>query len=431
MIICDVTLPLLTVSFSSRLILNQSQVVALDMSGQELWISEMLEGIASGSPVVSDDGDYVFLTHNTNFETVGYFSTLWAAQNGTLFYSMTNETSPFGPPGIFHSPAEGYYDGGNGDGNTNDLIQWTVQPKPDAATIGKGAIFGFQFPVTFNDTPDDVGYFLMGDIDRDFMGITRPVMTNEGRSSYWSVSRSAYYAWVGQAGFDRYKFSRFPTAVEGFSRNLISPGQPCFAAPALSSDPTEPVLFGGSADTEFVRLNFDFTVKTSVTTSSHIMAEAKVDPADRAVYFVESDGIVHQASFDTIADIWSLPLAFGVEGEMAISKNGAILYAADTRGFITALQVADIPVTLMPSASPSTSPSMNPTGPTAGPAVATAGPTASPTTGNGETVPSSAMPSPDMPSPSTSAPTDSPTEASAAAQSLLVAFVAIAACLLI
>ena len=96
------------------------------MNGNELWVSLPMEGIPSGTPVISDDGDYVFMTHNANFNSIGYFSALWAAEAGTLFYSMSNETSAFGPLGIYHSPAEGYYDGENGVDNTNDMIMWSV-----------------------------------------------------------------------------------------------------------------------------------------------------------------------------------------------------------------------------------------------------------------------------------------------------------------
>jgi hypothetical protein len=119
----------------------------------------------------------------------------------------------------------------------------------------------FQFTVTFHNTSNDVGYFLIVDIAPDFMGISRPIISNEGPNSYWSVSCSGYSAWVREDGLDSYKFNRFPSAIKGFSRSLNYPGQPCFAAHALSSNPTEHAHFSGSADTEFVCLSFDFSVK--------------------------------------------------------------------------------------------------------------------------------------------------------------------------
>jgi hypothetical protein len=56
------------------------------MDGNELWNSLQMESVAAGNHVVSDDGGYVFLIHNVAFSTIGFFSVLWAAANGTLFY---------------------------------------------------------------------------------------------------------------------------------------------------------------------------------------------------------------------------------------------------------------------------------------------------------------------------------------------------------
>jgi hypothetical protein len=230
------------------------------MDGNKLWTSPMLAGIPSGTPVVSNDGEYVFLTHNANFATVGYFSTLWAGPgNGALFYSMSNETSAFGAVGIFHNPSEGYYDGANGVNNRNDMIMWCQQPKPEDATIDDGAMFGFQFPVGFTGiNASDIGYFQLGDEPRDFQSDKPPVITNEGRSAYWGVSRSGYWAWVGEGTNGRGKFNRGPTNTVGFTRNEPIPGQPVFATPALSSDTAAPVIFGGSAGLEFIRLSSDY-----------------------------------------------------------------------------------------------------------------------------------------------------------------------------
>jgi hypothetical protein len=280
---------------------------------------------------------------------------------------------------------------------------------------------------------------LLGDEPRGFQAITPPSITNEGRSAYWSVSRSSYIAWVGEEGLDRWHFNRGSNGNQGFTRNDDFPGTPCFAAPALSSDPAQPVVFGGSAFTEFIRLNYDFTEEIIVRTDSHIMAKAVVDPEDRTVYYAESNGLIHQARFDNIADIWQYALGFGVEGEIALSSNGAILYVADTRGFITALQVAEIPITGAPSAIPSDAPSSVPTkapvtpteAPTAGP-TATIVASAAPTNGPTATV-TSAPTSPDVEMPSTSStPAPAVPEGSGAAQPMwLVALVGAAACMFV
>jgi plastocyanin len=363
------------------------------MGGNELWISTDLEGVAAGSPVVSDDGGYVFLTHNADGKKIGYFTALWAASNGTTFYSASDEDAPFAPPGIFHNPAEGFYDGGNGVGNMNDVIMWANAVQPGATTIGTGTTYVFQFPVGFDNTAVDIGFFVLGDMAREFLGASAPVITNEGRSVYYSISRSGFVCWVGEEGLPREYFSRAATRTVGFTRNSGFPGTPVFASPALSSDSAQPVVFGGSASAEFVRMTYDLSSTLAVDTTSHIMAEAKVDPGDRTVYFVESSGMLHSVNFNNIQNRWSFDVGFSVEGDMAMSADGSVLYIGDTRGMITAVQVAEIAPTPEPSSLPtalaSESPSSAPSVPTEPPSgvptgvpttdVPTQSPTASPT----------------------------------------------------
>jgi hypothetical protein len=87
----------------------------LDFSGAELWISDPLEGVPSGEPLISSDGNYVFVVHNANDLTNGYFTILDAKATGLVFYSEPsggdgNSTVAFGPPGIYHTPIQGNYD---------------------------------------------------------------------------------------------------------------------------------------------------------------------------------------------------------------------------------------------------------------------------------------------------------------------------------
>ena len=110
------------------------RVIALDLLGNALWVSDALAGVALGSPVVSDDGTFVYLTHNSDFNTVGIFTTLFGG-DGSTFLSQTNTTSPFAPVGIFHSPIEGNYDLDAGRGNTNDFMMWSQAPLPGETTI--------------------------------------------------------------------------------------------------------------------------------------------------------------------------------------------------------------------------------------------------------------------------------------------------------
>jgi hypothetical protein len=349
------------------------------MDGNELWVSDPLAGIPAGSPVVSDDGMYIFLTHNADFETIGYFSALSATSDGAVFYSRSNETTPFAPLGIYHSPIEGNYDSIEGRDNTNDMIMWTMTPKPTDTVIQPGHTFGFQFPAGFDGNASEVGYFLLGDDPRAFQGITAPTMTNQGLNGYFGTSRSGFFGWAGNTENGRGRFNRGPQGVAGFNRNDIFPGQAVFASPAVSSSPDLPFVFGGTASNQFVRLNADFSEEIVVDTTGVIKAEARVDPFDRVVYFVEENGMVHSVNFNNIVDEWTLDIGAGVEGEMALDdKNGYVLYVADINGFISALQLSDIPITPSPTSAPSDSRSASPTAPTGAPIGITPSPSATP-----------------------------------------------------
>ena len=92
-----------------------SRVIALDLDGNELWISDPLDGVPSGEPLVSSDGSYVFVVHNAAEGSTGYFTILDANATGLVYYSESsaaegNATAAFGPPGIYHNPVQGNYD---------------------------------------------------------------------------------------------------------------------------------------------------------------------------------------------------------------------------------------------------------------------------------------------------------------------------------
>jgi outer membrane protein assembly factor BamB len=373
-----------------------SRVVALDVqTGQELWISAHLIGVAQGTPLISSDGRYVFVTHNQARETQGFFTILSthetpgssSQQPGKIKYSeftgvIGEDSIAFGPPGIFHSPIRGNYDpydGGykgdptisQGDDNTNDFIMWGQTPKPSdirANQINNGYLYGFQFPRDFDSnnvtaaaaafSNYDVTMFQLGRDIRDFQVTTPPVITNDGVSAYWGVSRSGFRGWTSSN-----RFSRLRNAVEGFIRNADFAGQPIFATPALSngvaSSSSEPFVFCGTSSTEFVKLNHDFTESVSVATSSLIKSRAIVDVHDRVVYYVEQNGNLHQADLGSLTDMWSYTTItpasavdgqdtvdnISVEGEMALTPNGDVLIVADTSGNVMALQVSEIPPT--------------------------------------------------------------------------------------
>ena len=63
----------------------------------------------------SSDGQYVYATSNSNFDTVGHFNAFDIETIDTPIlpvYSNLNVSSPFGALGYYHNPSEGYYNGG-------------------------------------------------------------------------------------------------------------------------------------------------------------------------------------------------------------------------------------------------------------------------------------------------------------------------------
>jgi hypothetical protein len=219
----------------------------------------------------------------------------------------------------------------------------------------------------------------------------------------------------------RGRFSRAAnTGRAGFTRNPTNPGEPVFASPALTSDPLVPTLFSGTAATEVVRLSYDFATQDVFTTTSLIKAGAVVDPFDRVAYFAEESGVVHQFPVaDTFAPIWSFNATGPVEGDMEINSNGWIVYVADTNGLITALQVAEVPVTLAPTAAPF----VNTSAPTLAPVI-TVAPTLS-AAGNATSEPVSEVPTAAPQVPATEAPVAAPTGSSAAQPMMIVSIAAV------
>ena len=358
------------------------------MAGNEVWISDDLEGVAAGNPQVSSDGAYVYLTHNADDFTNGYF-TILDGETGAIFYGGSsgeagdNPTKRYGPVGIYHKPVAGNYDPivsgapvSEGEFNQNDMLMWSQSPRPSDETIETGFLYGFQFPRDFAGNASEISYFQMGSLERDFQAIAPPVMTNGGLSAYWGVSKGGFRGWIPK------RFSRGWTVAAGFSRNPDSPAQPVWAQPALSNDGPEPTIFGGTSSREFVRMSYDFDDRLVVPTSGYVKAAAIVDGGERAVYYVEDTGTVHMASFDRLEDMWTESMGFTVTGEMAITPLSDVLLVTSGRGVVTAYQVAEIPVTDSPSDMPSDGPSLEPTmAPTLtkAPVVATTQPTATAT----------------------------------------------------
>ena len=146
--------------------------------------------------MVSNDGAFVFLTHNSAEETVGHF-TILNGETGEIFFTQSYDDAPFAPLGIYHNPETGYYDGGQN--NRNDIMVWSVQPKPTDTAVGPGATFAFQFPVGFDGVgSDNLGFTKLGTTVKNFQAIHKPAFADGGRTLYWGTSRSQFRCWIGE-----------------------------------------------------------------------------------------------------------------------------------------------------------------------------------------------------------------------------------------
>ena len=114
-------------------------MIALDLDGMEVAVSEQLAGEHSGTPVVSDNGAYIYLTHNSADNTIGHFTILSVDSNVTTTALSQSKDMPFAPVGIFHNPAEGFYDDVYDTLdpylNTNDIVLWSATPAVSGQTL--------------------------------------------------------------------------------------------------------------------------------------------------------------------------------------------------------------------------------------------------------------------------------------------------------
>jgi outer membrane protein assembly factor BamB len=373
--------------------------------GAVIWSSQALEGACSGTPVLSEDGKYVFLTHN--LVMVGHFTVLAASLNGVTFYSQLDPGQPYGPPGIYHNPLEGYYPGGTS--NQNDVLIWAYRPTPTEEGVGSGQTLAFQFPIGFMDEAIGLGVTYISNVT--WQAQTAPQIFNNGYSMMFAVSRSQFRVWNGGFGDTVNRFDKQATNNVDKAR-----GDPVWqavrAALTLSSDPLEPMAFGGAANAVFAGFDHLLNEMWQVETTFPIFAEARISPDDATVYCVEQNGRVHSVDVVTGAVRWSNSLGgVPVTSDFAMSKNGKYLYFANQAGILQAWQVADAP-SPAPSPAPSSAPSIPTEQPSRNPDSPTVGPTVSPSLRTPSETPS-VMPSGFDgtldPTPATLTPTRAPT----------------------
>lgn len=325
------------------------QIVALRPDGSQFWKSDVFDGACSGTPVIGEEGRRVYFTRNT--ATNGSFTVLSADLNGTVYYNNYTQPRPFAPPGIFRHPAEGYYQGGAG--NMNDLVIFGSTAFYGESSVGFGSLYAFQNPLAGAQS----SVTLINNAS-SWYTFSAPKITNYGYNMYMTVSRNQFRAWIGGAGDKNNQFNRFSTTTVAFPR-----GSPAWVAPAasvaLSSNPTEPMVFGGDAGKLMIGYTFDMKEMWKVTTNSTIYAEAKVSPQDDRVYWVEENGMVHASNVTTGKDFWSMKLANApVRSSFAQTSDGSTLFFTDVAGDVFAFDVA-----VSPSSAPSiTTASSKPSG---------------------------------------------------------------------
>jgi hypothetical protein len=247
-----------------------------------------------------------------------------------------------------------------GTGNTNDLVIFASTAFPGEMGVDLGSLFAFQLPLL-----DEEPIVNMINNSSSWYSFSPPKFSNFGYSMYMTVSRNQFRAWIGSAGDKINQFHKLSTANIGFSR-----GNPAWLAPAasvaLSSSPTEPMVFGGTSANLMVGYTYDMQEMWTVGSSSSIQVEAKVSPQDDRVYWVEENSKVHSANALTGEDFWVTQISSApVRSSFALSSDGSTLYLTDVAGNVVVWTVAVPPTRSptvkasdVPSASPSTVPTM-------------------------------------------------------------------------
>lgn len=336
-----------------------SRVHAVSVTkGTAVWVSGSLGGSCSGTPVVSGDDDYVFLTHNSasssNF-------TILDATDGSIFYREAVSSSLLlSPPGIYVNPLGGNY--ATGAGNTNDLIVFGNRPAADATSVVEtSSFYAFQFPIGFpGSTGSSLGVVeLFGDCN--FESTTPPVITNSGSSMFWGVSRSTIKGWSSVT------FDRDPGGNSiGFDRGDPA-SRPIIAELAIGVDKVTPTLYSGTAGNAFAAVSTTATSTTGsatmaalwqVGTDSPVYTQGKVAPstADEVVFFFEQFGVGYAVDAVNGTVLWTreIDTTALVLGNFAINAAGDTIYVADNSGVLAAWQVAEFGAnkTFAPSAAP-------------------------------------------------------------------------------
>ena len=342
------------------------------------WVSPSLLGACSGTPVLSRDDLYVFVTHNG--VSTGTFTVLNAA-DGSILFNATDESQLLSPPGIFFSPFPGPYP--EAAGNTNDLVIFGNRPLPTADTVpDENSVYAFQFPIGYPNSLTELGLVTLLN-ETSFQATTAPLITNGGSSMFWGVSRSRVEGWIGKA------FNRDPGGG-GFGYPRGSPPSLAVLADlAIGADTITPTIYSGNAGVGFGAISTasgEMVLSWNVTTTSSVYTQAKVAPADadEVVFFIEDLGFAYAVDVLTGDILWRNATGGGVRGSFALNAASDTMYFATISGIVSAWQVAEFgaSTSFAPVASPAVNSSLAPT-PTN--ATGSTAPVATPTVGGNST----------------------------------------------
>lgn len=299
----------------------------------ELWTSPALEGACEGTPRYADDDTYVFVTHNSAGGTVGHFSVIDAA-GATVAYTFSTTDGPFGPFGFTKDP----FPGGNygaGAGNTNDMAIWGFKPSPGASSGELGSVWAFQMPPATSVG----GPAAMQLIPETVWRYTAPpLLANAGQYLYWFISRSQLRAWY------RSPFSGGADGRYGFDR-----GNPPFKAapytPAVDNNDNPTIMCGGPANPEFAcfnatNINAEGPLWSVPTTGNGVFGDPIFSPLGDRVYWTDNGGVVSAADGATGTVWWTAPTGVSLEANHELSRDGTLLFFADTVGNIACWEVA-------------------------------------------------------------------------------------------
>lgn len=410
---------------------GQSRVHAISHPNNDLlWTSPPLPGVVSGTPVVTSDGRYVYLTRNTDSFLAmpeGHFTVL-NADDGTVHYTESatanhaNDTMPYGPLTIVHDPAGGHYQGG--EFNRQDLAIWHTSSDGGEAKFGHTRIF--QLPPYYNPdalVPPSLSTERMD--DKQWSVSTKPTLTGDGTKGFFGATRGELKGWVARKYSNNADWSRELTPL-----NPDLPRTPIPVSPVLHPDET--ILYVPSPTTTFYALNVtDGSTLWSAGGTSLYSAEPKMSTnvLDDRIYLVQKTrGVVQARDARNGTLHWQIfcgtytfdvTCSDDVLSEFALSDDGHNLYYIAANGDVAALAVSygpkntpaptdyptRMPVTSDPSSRPSNAPSDAPSiGPTL---VPSEGPSSDPTASTAPTE----SPSGDPTAPPSDSPTDVPSSA--------------------